>query len=95
MRRVRKKFKKAHLSVRNVPKHTADEVFALHTTGLDRLVFREFDKLGERDGGQGLFPCPLCLIFQPQLNSSCGRRNDDPRKNLQAVRVDNVQRVLK
>ena len=70
-------------------------VLALRTTGLDRLAFREFDKLGERDGGQRFFPFPLCLVFQPQLNGSCGRCNDDPRKNLQTVGVDNVQRVLK
>jgi len=77
-----------------VPERAADEVLALRATGLDRLAFREFDKLGERDGGQRLFPCPLCLVFQPQLNGSRGRCNDDPRKNLQTVRVDNVQRVL-
>jgi len=87
--------KKAHLSVGDVPEHAMNEVLALRATGLDRLAFREFDKLGECDGGQRLFPFPLCLVFQPQLNGSCGRCDDDPRKNLHTVGIDNVQRVLK
>ena len=94
-KKVGKKERKTYLGVRDVPKYAANEVLAFCTTRLDRFAFREFDKLGERDSGQRFFPCPLYLIFQPQLNGSCGRCNDDPRKNLQTVRVDNVQRVLK
>ena len=74
-----------------MPQHSANNVLTCCGTGLDRLAFREFDKLGERDGRQGLLPCPLDLIVQPQLNGSCGRRDNDPGKNPQGVRIDNVQ----
>ena len=91
----RKPGRRTHLSIRNVPHHTAKKVLAFCDTGSDRLAFREFNKLGECNSGQRLLPCPLHLIFQPQLNGSCGRCGHDPRNNPKTVGVDNVQCVLK
>ena len=77
-----------------MPQHTANKILAFGGTGLNRLALREFNKLGDCNGRQRLLPRPLHLIFQPQLNGSCGCCGDNPRKNPQTVRVDDVQRIL-
>jgi len=86
---------KTRLGIGNVPQNTVNKVLAFCDAGLNCLAFRKFYKLSDCNCRQRLLPCPLHLIFQPQLNGSCGRCNEDPRKNPQTVGVDNVQCVLK